>query len=73
LFHRGQDAAERFDRAQFGADRVEPDIVFIMCLNRPDSSSRMPCACAARRTYSSPGVVNGSSALLLWQEFVALA
>ena len=42
-----------------------------MCLNSPDSSSRIACALAARRTYSSPGVVNGSSALLLWQELVA--
>ena len=44
-----------------------------MCLNSPDSSSKIACAWAARRTYSSPGVVNGSSALLLWQELVALA
>ncbi len=49
----------------------EPAMGFIMWRKSPLSSRRMACACAASRAYSSLGVVNGSSAALEWQEFVA--
>ena len=48
-----------------------PAIGFIMWRNSPLSSSRIAWQCAAIRAYSSLGVVNGSSAALEWQEFVA--
>ena len=48
----------------------EPLSMFIVCLKMPDSSSRIAWPCAARRIYSSLGVVNGSSALFEWQELV---
>ena len=41
-----------------------------MCLNSPDLLQQDRLRWAASRTYCSPGVVNGSSALLLWQELV---
>src|SRR6476661_3334305 len=49
----------------------EPLNMFMVCLKMPDSSSRIAWPCAASRIHSSLGVVNGSSALLEWHEFVA--
>ena len=48
----------------------EPLNMFMVCLKIPDSSRRIACPCAARRIHSSLGVVNGSSALFEWHEFV---
>jgi hypothetical protein len=49
----------------------EPLSMFMVCLKIPDSSNKIACPCAASRIHSSLGVVNGSSALLEWHEFVA--